>query len=68
MIWCGVRAVVLHQRQSRFSRSGDPATGDFGDAIVLKKFGKVPDDLRSTASGIPDSKLKGVTLESYRVT
>jgi hypothetical protein len=32
-------------RQSRFSRSGDPATGDFGNAVVLKKFGEVPDDL-----------------------
>ena len=28
-----------------FSRTGDPATGDFGDAKVLKKFGDVPDDL-----------------------
>lgn len=28
-----------------FSRSGDPATGDFGDAIVIRKFGEVPDDL-----------------------
>ena len=28
-----------------FSRSGDPATGDFGDATVIRKFGEVPDDL-----------------------
>jgi len=28
-----------------FSRTGDPATGDFGDAIVIKKFGDVPEDL-----------------------
>ena len=28
-----------------FSRRGDPATGDFGDAKVLKRFGDVPDDL-----------------------
>jgi hypothetical protein len=28
-----------------FSRTGDPATGDFGDAKVIKKFGAVPDDL-----------------------
>jgi hypothetical protein len=27
------------------SRTGDPATGDFGDAKVIKKFGAVPDDL-----------------------
>lgn len=28
-----------------FSRTGDPATGDFRDAQVIKKFGDVPDDL-----------------------
>jgi hypothetical protein len=28
-----------------FSRIGDPATGEFGDARVIKKFGEVPDDL-----------------------
>ena len=28
-----------------FSRSGDPATGDFSDAKVIRKFGEVPDDL-----------------------
>jgi len=28
-----------------FSRTGDPATGEFGDAIVIKKFGDVPSDL-----------------------
>jgi hypothetical protein len=28
-----------------FSRTGDPATGDFGNAQVIKKFGEVPDDL-----------------------
>ena len=27
------------------SRSGDPATGEFGDATVIRKFGDVPDDL-----------------------
>jgi hypothetical protein len=27
------------------SRPGDPATGDFGDAQVIRKFGDVPDDL-----------------------
>jgi hypothetical protein len=30
-----------------FSRTGDPATGDFGDAQVIRKFGDVPDDLSS---------------------
>jgi hypothetical protein len=28
-----------------FSRSGDPATGDFGNPTVIRKFGDVPDDL-----------------------
>jgi hypothetical protein len=28
-----------------FSRSGDPATGEFSDAVVLKRFGAVPSDL-----------------------
>ena len=30
-----------------FSRTGDPATGDFGDAKIIKKFGEVPGDLSS---------------------
>jgi hypothetical protein len=28
-----------------FSRSGDPATGEFGDATLIRKFGDVPEDL-----------------------
>ena len=28
-----------------FSRTGDPATGEFGDAKVIRKFGEVPEDL-----------------------
>ncbi len=28
-----------------FSRTGDPATGDFSDAKVIRRFGEVPDDL-----------------------
>ena len=28
-----------------FSRTGDPATGDFGDARIIRRFGAVPDDL-----------------------
>ncbi|MET4218661.1 hypothetical protein ABIB00_003879 [Bradyrhizobium sp. LB14.3] len=28
-----------------FSRTGDPATGDFGEAAVIRKFGDVPEDL-----------------------
>ena len=28
-----------------FSHTGEPATGDFSDAKVIKKFGDAPDDL-----------------------
>jgi hypothetical protein len=28
-----------------FSRSGDPSTGDFADAVLLRAFGRVPGDL-----------------------
>jgi hypothetical protein len=28
-----------------FSRTGDPRSGEFGDAVILKSFGEVPDDL-----------------------
>jgi hypothetical protein len=27
------------------SRTGDPSSGEFGDAKVIRKFGEVPDDL-----------------------
>ncbi len=28
-----------------FCRTGDPATGEFGDAKLIRKFGDVPEDL-----------------------
>ena len=28
-----------------FTRSGDPDIGEFGDAVILGKFGDVPEDL-----------------------
>ena len=45
-----IRAEALFRKSGHigavaFSRTGDPATGDFGDAKVIKKFGDVPDDL-----------------------
>jgi hypothetical protein len=45
-----MRAEVLFRKEDyvgavAFSRTGDPATGDFSDAKVIKKFGDVPDDL-----------------------
>jgi len=44
------RAEVLSRKPGdvgavAFSRTGDPATGDFGDAKVIRKFGDVPEDL-----------------------
>jgi hypothetical protein len=34
-----------HAGAVAFSRTGDPATGDFSDAKVIRQFGDVPDDL-----------------------
>ncbi|SHH12852.1 hypothetical protein SAMN05443248_3787 [Bradyrhizobium erythrophlei] len=36
-----------HVRAVAFRRTGDPATGDFSDAKVIRKFGDVPDDLNA---------------------
>jgi hypothetical protein len=36
---------VGHAGAVSFSHTADPATGDFSDAIVLRKFGDVPHDL-----------------------
>lgn len=46
-----MRAEALSRREGHvgavaFSRTGDPASGEFGDATVIRKFGDVPDDLR----------------------
>jgi hypothetical protein len=45
-----MRAEALSRKEGHlgavaFSRTGDPATGDFSDAMVIRKFGNVPDDL-----------------------
>jgi hypothetical protein len=45
-----MRAEALSRKEGHvgavaFSRTGDPATGDFSDAQVIRKFGDVPDDL-----------------------
>ncbi len=37
--------ILGHTGAVAFSRTGDPATGNFSDATVLRKFGDVPDDL-----------------------
>ena len=41
----GLWKVLGHTGAVAFSRTGDPATGDFHDATVLRRFGVVPDDL-----------------------
>ncbi|WP_024508395.1 hypothetical protein [Bradyrhizobium sp. ARR65] len=38
-------ALSRHAGALAFSRTGDPSTGEFGDAKVIRKFGNVPDDL-----------------------
>jgi hypothetical protein len=45
-----IRAEALSRKEGcvgavAFSRTGDPVTGDFSDAKVIRKFGDVPDDL-----------------------
>jgi hypothetical protein len=45
-----MRAEALSRKEGHvgavaFSRTGDPATGGFSDAKVIRKFGDVPDDL-----------------------
>lgn len=40
----GLWKVLGHTGAIAFSRSGDPATGDFREATVLRKFGDVPDE------------------------
>jgi hypothetical protein len=45
-----MRAEALSQKSAHvgavaFSPTGDPATGEFGDATIIKKFGDVPSDL-----------------------
>jgi hypothetical protein len=47
-----MRAEALSRKKGHvgavaFSRTGDPAIGEFGDAMVIRKFGEVPEDLRS---------------------
>jgi hypothetical protein len=44
------RAEALSRKEGHvgalaFSRAGDPAAGEFGDAVLLKAFGDVPSDL-----------------------
>ena len=34
-----------HARAIAFSRTGDPSSGDFSGARLIRKFGDVPDDL-----------------------
>ncbi len=34
-----------------FSRTGDPTTGEFEDAVILGTYGEVPDDLTEITRG-----------------
>jgi hypothetical protein len=45
-----MRAEALSRREGHagaiaFSRTGDPASGDFSDAQIIRRFGNVPNDL-----------------------
>jgi hypothetical protein len=45
-----MRAETLSRREGHvgavaFSRTGDPASGDFSDAQIIRRFGNVPNDL-----------------------
>ena len=47
-----MRAEALSRKEGHvgavaFSRTGDPATGEFGDAKVIRRFGETPGDLSS---------------------
>ncbi|NGX99833.1 MAG: hypothetical protein G4V63_33035 [Candidatus Afipia apatlaquensis] len=51
----GPQAVRMAERQAAgkagavaFSRTGDPETGDFDDAVMLGMFGQVPEDLTAS--------------------
>ena len=41
----GLCKTLGHVGAVAFSRTGNPATGNFSDAKVIRKFGDVPDDL-----------------------
>jgi len=42
LIWNGLRTLALeHAGAVAFSRTGDPSTGDFQDAVILAQFGVV---------------------------
>jgi hypothetical protein len=41
----GLWKILGHAGAVAFSRTGDPAIGEFSDATLLRKFGNVPNDL-----------------------
>jgi len=41
----GMLSVPADAGAVAFKRAGDPNVGEFSDAVVLKKFGDVPEDL-----------------------
>ena len=76
-----VRAAEQMSRASAgavaFSRTGDPATGEFEDAVVIREFGEVPSmddllsagrDMSSTAGrfSCPDLDRRGAVINGDR--
>ena len=45
------RLSASHGGALAFSRTGDPATGEFADGVELARFGTVPADLQDALSG-----------------
>ncbi|SEF09689.1 hypothetical protein SAMN05444161_8306 [Rhizobiales bacterium GAS191] len=47
--WRGLAAASRKFGEGRcavaFSKTGDPQLGDWGDAVILGRYGHVPDDL-----------------------
>jgi len=40
-----------------FSRSGNPATGDFGDAKLIRRFSDLPTDLTALEVRLPTERM-----------
>ena len=47
---CEKEAVTTKAGAIAFRRTGDPALGDFEDAVILGRYGETPDDLAGFTS------------------
>ena len=51
-----------------FKRAGDPNVGEFSDAVVLKKFGDVPEDLSALSPWSYCSVMTGTAAAGFAVS